>query len=539
MSSECPFKKGSANKASTTVEKHKGGEGSGVIIVAFSGQDIEKNGIIVRTQDNWDIEDVRKHCGEKLNISAYQTIEFYNDGGQRIDSFRDLIESGVAYIQGNESCHLEIPAPPTSIFFGTLPKLLPDMPASLRRYFAEYDSPVLEIYIFSTREIVTNHPSIAEVIAQESEYFTKRIELPFAEVKVLGGDGLFTTSSDEEVWKLAHKLLIPAFSSTAMKSYTEEMGHLALKLANVFGQFKPDEPILVTDWMTRITFETIGMVGFGYDFGLLESRDSPSHPFIEAMSFCMTEVRTRMNRSQYWKKLPIHSNYKFDKNIDLMRNVVEEVLNQRKKTPSSNGKTSDLLGFMLEARDKSTGEKLSDSVIRDQVLTFLIAGHETTSTTLSWCLYLLARHPAVLNKVLQEVVNAGFNGEKPPTSAQVSQLKYLGQVLKEALRMYPPASSVLKYCTKDCILPFGYKIEKNTAAQISIYSMHHNPSFWPEPDVFDPDRFTPAEEAKRPQYAWMPFSSGPRGCIGMQFAITGGKNHFGNYPKQIRVPTGG
>ncbi|ORX78656.1 hypothetical protein K493DRAFT_321183 [Basidiobolus meristosporus CBS 931.73] len=237
------------------------------------------------------------------------------------------------------------------------------------------------------------------------------------------------------------------------------------------------------------------------------------------MSFCMTQLRTRSSRSQYWKKLPIWSNYKFDENMDLMKNIVDEVITQRKKDPSASGNTSDLLGFMLEARDKTTGEKLSDSVIRDQVVTFLIAGHETTSNTLSWCLYLLARHPAVLNKVLQEVVNAGITGNEPPTGAQVSQLKYIGQVLKETLRMYPPVSAILKYCTKDCVLPFGYKIEKDTAAQISIYSLHHNPKVWPEPEVFNPDRFSPAEEAKRSQYAWLPFSTGPRACIGMQFAL--------------------
>ncbi|ORX82529.1 cytochrome P450 [Basidiobolus meristosporus CBS 931.73] len=490
-----------------------------IIVVAFFGQSLEKDGVVIRPLDHWDLQDMKEQCGRRLNIPAYERIEFCNEEGAKIDSFTSLIQGSVAYIKGNEACHRKIPVPPTSIFLGTIPQLMPDFPKSMKDYFEEYDSPILEIYYLSTKVISTNHPSIAELFAQESEYFTKKVAQPFEEVKEIGGDGLFTTSSDEKVWKLAHKLLVPAFSSTSMKAYTQEMGQLALKMVGVLNEFETDEPFVVTDWMTRITFETIGKVGFGYDFGLVESKDCPLHPFIDAMAFCMGQLDPRTSRSKYWKKLPIWSNFKFDENMAYMRSVVDEVVTQRKKAPVEDGSLSDLLGFMLEARDKSTGEKLSDDLIRDQVVTFLIAGHETTSNTLSWCLYLLARHPVILHKVLQEIVNAGITGEEPPTGAQVSKLKYLGQVLKETLRMYPPVSSVQKYCTKDCVLPFGYRVEKDTVVEISIYPLHYNAGIWPEPEIFNPDRFSAAEEANRSPYAWLPFSSGPRACIGMQFAL--------------------
>ncbi|KAK9693388.1 hypothetical protein K7432_013940 [Basidiobolus ranarum] len=524
-SNQCPFKQADTKQESvenTTAGNAEAGISSTkrkTIVVAFSGQDIEKSGVVVRLQTNWDLDDVKQDCGEKLSISGYNQIEFYNEEGEKINSLSQLMDNDVVYIPGNDSCHQEIPTPPTSIFFGTLPQLLPDTPGSLRRLYKEYKTPILQIYIFSTKVIATNHPSIAEVIAQESEYFTKKMVLPFAELKAIGGEGLFTTNTDEKVWKLAHKILIPAFSNSSMKTYAEEMGQLALKLCNVLGSFKPDESFLVTDWMTRITFETIGMVGFGYDFKVLDSRDSPLHPFIEAMSYCLTETKKRTSRSQYWKKLPISSNHKFDRMMDLMKDTVDEVITRRKKDAAQNKTSNDLLSYMLEASDKSTGEKLTDNVIRDEVVTLLIAGHETTSNTLSWCLYLLARHPAVLKKVIQEIVNVGINDKEPPTISQVSKLKYTNQVLKETLRMYPPVSSLQKYCIKDCILPLGYKIEKDTVAQINIYSLHYNPDFWPEPEVFNPDRFSSAEESKRHPYAWLPFSSGPRACLGTQFAL--------------------
>ncbi|ORX91007.1 cytochrome P450 [Basidiobolus meristosporus CBS 931.73] len=491
-----------------------------VLVVAFSGEDEASSGIIVRIQPDGSLEDVRKECGERMSIPRHEDIEFRDKNGQELNSYEQLAGLDVVYLTIGGVSSREIPTPPTVPLFGTIPHLLPDIVGSLLKFFREYDTPLLQTFNFQTRSLITNHPDIAELFAQETEYFTKRITLPFAEVKAIGGDGLFTTSSDEEIWKLAHKLLMPAFSAAAMKAYGHEMALLAKKLVNVVDEISTEsEPILISPWMTKITFETIGKVGFGFDFGLLESKNAPIHPFIDAMSFCLREVKTRATRSQYWKKLPIWSNYQFDRMMQLMKDTVDDVMIQRKNSPDVQDSSKDLLGFMLNARDKATGQKLSDEVIRDQVVTFLIAGHETTSNTLSWCLYNLARHPAVLEKVLQELSNVGIADDELPTIKQISGLKYLSQVLKETLRMYPPLASLQKYCIKDCKLPFGYAIEKGTVAQINVYSLHHNPNVWKDPEVFNPDRFSSVEESKRSRYSWLPFSTGPRACIGMQFAL--------------------
>ncbi|KAK9721087.1 hypothetical protein K7432_003692 [Basidiobolus ranarum] len=493
---------------------------SKIIVVAFSGEDETTNGIIVRIQPDGSLEDVRRECGERMNIPRHEDIEFQDKNGETINSYEHLAFQDTVYVIISGSTGREIATPPTVPLFGTLPHLLPDIVGSISKFFKEFDSPLLQMYNFQTRSLVTNHPDIAELFAQESEYFTKKITLPFAEVKAIGGDGLFTTSSDEEIWKLGHKLLIPAFSATAMKAYGNEMAMLAKKLVNVIEAISSEpEPVLISPWMTKITFETIGRVGFGFDFGLLESKDATIHPFIDAMSFCLREIRTRATRSQYWKMLPIWSNYQFDRMMQLMKDTVDDVIIQRKNSPEAQDSSKDLLGFMLNARDKATGQSLSDEVIRDQVVTFLIAGHETTSNTLSWCLYCLARHPAVLQKVLQEIANAGITDDELPTVLQISHLKYLSQVLKETLRMYPPLASIQKYCVQDCKLPFGYTIEQGTVATINIYALHHNPHTWSDPEVFNPDRFSSSEESKRSRYSWLPFSTGPRACIGMQFAL--------------------
>jgi cytochrome P450 len=291
---------------------------------------------------------------------------------------------------------------------------------------------------------------------------------------------------------------------------------------NIFAHYKPDEKVDILHWMTAVTFETIGRIGFGYSFDMLQRIDEPSHPFIDAMSFSLGESAARFFKASFVKKLPTETNNNYKKNNDLMKTIVEQVIKERKEGPDANDIQKDLLGFMLNARDEhSLG--LSDQNIRDQVITFLIAGHDTTANTLAWTLYHLALDPEIEAKVLQEIANVGISSNEYPTPEQISSLKYMHRVLKEVLRLYPPVRVLGKYCKKDCVVPGGYSIKAGNTCMISAYNMHRNPDVYPNPTKFDPERWTPEEEQKRSRYAWLPFSTGPRSCIGMAFALQGMK----------------
>jgi cytochrome P450/NADPH-cytochrome P450 reductase len=296
------------------------------------------------------------------------------------------------------------------------------------------------------------------------------------------------------------------------------MGVITQQTIKVLEQFKPDEPVEILDWMTNVTFETIGRVGFGYNFNLLETRDQPTNEFIQAMGYCLKESLQRNQQAKFIKHLPLEANYKFDKSIKLMHDVVNGVIEERKKSPDAHDVNKDLLGYMLNARDEHN-LGLSDENIRDQVVTFLIAGHDTTANTLSWTLYQLARNPDVKAKVLQEIADNHISWDVLPTNEQISNLKYMHQVIKEVLRMYPPVRSLGKYCKSDCIVPGGYKIKAGASCVVQVYAMHHNEAVYPNHNHFDPDRWTPEEEQKRSRFAWLPFSTGPRSCIGMALAL--------------------
>ena len=160
------------------------------------------------------------------------------------------------------------------------------------------------------------------------------------------------------------------------------MGIIAMETIRTLEQYKPDQSIEILHWTTNLTFETIGRTGFGYDFHLLGSIDDAKvHPFIEAMGYCLQQTIIRSQQAEIFKKLPTEQNRRFDRSIKLMNSIVEEVIVDRKNSPEATNMDKDLLGFMLNARDEH-GLGLSDENIRDQVITFLIAGHDVSNSYL-------------------------------------------------------------------------------------------------------------------------------------------------------------
>jgi cytochrome P450 len=176
----------------------------------------------------------------------------------------------------------------------------------------------------------------------------------------------------------------------------------------------------------------------------------------------------------------------------------------------------DLLGMLMSTRDAETGETMTDKQLRDEVMTLFLAGHETTANALSWIFYLLSTHPDIERQVRAEL-DAQL-GAAPPTVSDLGKLPYLLMVIKEAMRLYPPAWIIDRHAIgEDEVL--GYRVRKNTLVLVSPYVTHRDPALWPNPEGFDPLRFSPEQEEARPRYAYFPFGGGPRQCIGIGFAM--------------------
>lgn len=195
-----------------------------------------------------------------------------------------------------------------------------------------------------------------------------------------------------------------------------------------------------------------------------------------------------------------------------LRRVVGEVV-ARRRVGAARG---DLLDMLLASTDPETGRAMSDADVRDNLLTFIAAGHETTALALTWALYLVGRHAETERRIVAEV--AAVAGDAPITTEHVSKLVFTRQVVLEAMRLYPPVAILPRHALETTTIG-GRRVEKGTILLIPIYALHRHRTLWENPDAFDPDRFAPEKGLEKRRFAYMPFGAGQRICIGMQFAL--------------------
>jgi cytochrome P450 / NADPH-cytochrome P450 reductase len=352
--------------------------------------------------------------------------------------------------------------------------------------------------------------------------FDKLIGRGLTEVREFLHDGLFTAYTEEPNWGKAHRILLPAFSQEAMRDYFPMMVDVGLQLAKKWERLNRGEAIEVTPDTTRLTLDTIGLCGFDYRFNSFY-RERP-HPFVEAMTRCLAEAMARAGRLPVQERAAVRERRQFDADVAYMNELVDRIVKERRAQMGRTGGDAkpDLLGRMLSGVDPQTGEGLDDVNIRHQIITFLIAGHETTSGLLSFALYLLLHHPAVLAKAYAEVDQVlGTDPNVAPTYEQVRQLRYVSQVLRETLRVHPtvPAFSVHPL-EPEAVIGGKYLLTREHGAMIVTGALHRDPSVWgADADEFDPDHFSPEAEQQRPANAYKPFGNGQRACIGRQFAM--------------------
>ncbi|MDX1960804.1 MAG: cytochrome P450 [Leptospiraceae bacterium] len=354
--------------------------------------------------------------------------------------------------------------------------------------------------------IIVNDPIIIRYILQENS-FNYHKSIFYKELALLVGKGLLTSEGAE--WKKNRRLAQPAFKKSMVEGFTKIFAEEAEVLEKEWQTFRA-KPIDISKSMMKVTFNIVGRTLFGTRL------EEESKIVDENLSLALELIMDRIQsifRFPLW--VPTPKNLKLKKALNAMDKVVFKIINTRKE---SQERVNDLLDTLLYSRDEETGEGLSIQQIRDEVITFLLAGHETTANALTWTFYLLSEHPEIYQKVLKEIrENVPKNGGID--ISHISKLELTEKVLKESLRLYPPAWVIeRKLVNNDTI--GGYPALVGDMVSISIYHLHRNPKYWSDPEVFNPERFTKEEEDKRHNFAYLPFGGGPRVCIGNNFAFT-------------------
>ena len=406
-----------------------------------------------------------------------------------------------------------VPQPPLKPIIGNLGDIDGNVPIQSFMKLAETYGPFFKMRFLDKDFYVASSRELVDELCDEKR-FTKRVGAALQEIRAVAGDGLFTADGNNPNWGKAHRILVPAFGPIAIRGMFDRMIDIADQMFTRWERFGPNAVIDVADNMTRLTLDTIALCAFDYRFNSFYQ--DQMHPFVAAMVGALKEAGDRSRRPRVVNSLMLTKARDFEGYRKLMHGVARDLIAERRRDPKGNEK-NDLLNLMLNGVDPVTGEKLDDENIIYQMITFLIAGHETTSGLLTFTTYLLLKNPEVLQKA--RAVADQVLGEEMPRVEHLAQLRYLEQVLMESLRVWPTAAAFTIKPLEDTVLAGKYPLTKQDTVLILTPVLHRDPTVWDDAEAFRPERFDPEQAKELPANAWKPFGNGARACIGRPFAM--------------------
>lgn len=397
--------------------------------------------------------------------------------------------------EGVESTRATAPGPPRRATFGLLKKLFTDRLA-LMSDSAEAYGDVVRIAIGPKTMYLVNHPELAKhVLADNAANYHKGIGLQ--EARRALGDGLLT--SDGETWRKQRRTIQPVFQP---KRIARQASVVANEVEGLVKRLRDaDGPVEILHEMTGLTLGVLGKTLLDADLGGFTSL---GHSFEAVQDQAMFEAVT-LSMVPQWA--PLKKQLKFREARDDLRRIAEELVEQRFANPIDNGE--DVLTRLIDS--SGTREQM-----RDELITLLLAGHETTASTLGWAFHLLDEHPGIAAKLRAEA--DAVLGDQLPTHEDLRRLPYTARVVEEVMRLYPPVWLLPRVAQADDEIG-GYHIPAGSDVVVVPYTLHRHPAYWPEPEKFDPDRFDPDRSGGRPRYAYIPFGAGPRFCIGNSLGV--------------------
>lgn len=359
------------------------------------------------------------------------------------------------------------------------------------------------------------HPrDIKQILVDDAAHYLKQTR-GYHKLRLVIGDGLVT--SDGAFWKRQRRIAQPAFHRRCLDGFATTMAQAAEDLAvDLCAPRDLGVEVDVAELMHRLTLRIAGETLFSADIS------ADGDEFGAALGVVLDRFRFLASAPvPYPEWLPTPATVRFWRSLRTMDATVHRLIEERR---SSGEAIPDLLGLFMAAKDPETGEGMSPKQLRDEAMTMLTAGHETTANSLAWTFYLLATHPAIGRRVSAEAQAALGAGPAAGGAMEVlSKLPYTHQVVQESMRLFPPVWAIGRRAAKDTVVG-GYRVRRGTYVYMTPWVTHRLPAFWPDPEGFDPDRFAPDAVAARkaeghPRYAWFPFAGGPRQCIGDRFAM--------------------
>jgi len=355
---------------------------------------------------------------------------------------------------------------------------------------------------YQTTVMISSAELIREVLTERTADFDKSHDLTAITHPILGL-GLLTIPNQHH--RKQRVLVQPAFNHRRVASYADTITQYA---EDAVTSWRNEQTIDVTEEMMKLNLSIVLKTMFDADRGVAGDASKVGEHITSGLAY----VSRYFLMPKFMLGWPLPANIRYQQDIKALNTIVDQIISERRTSGEDKG---DFLSMLLSSRDEQ-GHGMSDEQVRWEAMNIFLAGHETTAVAMTWVFYLLAQHLGCY-KLVQAEVDSVLQG-RTPTYADLTQLPYCLQVIKEAMRLYPPVHFIARQAVRDTELA-GYAIKKNALMFLDIWAMHRREEYFPRPRLFQPERFSIEQEKLIPQGAYLPFGVGPRVCIGNHFAI--------------------
>jgi cytochrome P450 len=346
--------------------------------------------------------------------------------------------------------------------------------------------------------------AIHHVLVDNNRNYTKSPN--YAGLKLILGEGLVTSEGD--FWRRQRKLAQPAFQRDRVNAFAPAMIEETDRMLDQW-ESRVGEVIDAHAEMMKLTLRIVTRTLFGTSIGSEAEAKAVGEALTVGIHYA-NDYAESLFKLPGW--IPSPKNRAFKRAITTLDALVYRIIEERRS--GRNKDANDLLALYMAAVEDGRG--MTDRQLRDEVMTLVMAGHETTANALAWTFYLLSKDPEVERRMRRDVAEG--IGDAAPRAEDLPRIKYVNQVLQESMRLYPPAWIFERQAIEDDVI-LGYRVPKRAIIAISPFVLHRQRALWENPEGFDPDRFAPGLTEARPRFAYLPFGAGPRQCIGMGFAM--------------------
>ncbi|GAB1215862.1 hypothetical protein ATERTT37_005060 [Aspergillus terreus] len=485
----------------------------------------------------WKFEDLQRAVGGVFHVAQPTGISFHSDSNEPLTTVADVLTAASAptapvglRIDGNA---VQSPqGPPGLPLVGSFYEIFPDHLGNHYRLFRKY-GPVIKTTNMGKTIYLTDDPAVAAVCLAESAYMTKKINSDHPLWGVKDNTAIFLGDTETENWRLAHKYLPPSMGPKAVRHYTGLMQACARKSLPVFDELDArDEAWNVYQYMLKLASQTVGSFSLSKDFGHFDSIDSPLHPIVTNIASLLSLNKKITARGEWYRHLPFGDPAR----LRHVQHTIYSLLQEQIDAVAAESRSADApmadaalsatcaVDYLLHAVDDK-GERFPPGLILANVLVVTGAGFTTTSALLSWLIYCLVTYEGTQDRLYQELVEyaiVGPNGERNQTTWTpdlAHSLPYMDKFVKETQRLHNASFQPGRTSKTDVVLPGGYRLPPDSVIVPALYAIHTNPKIWRDPFRFDPDRWDTDEVKNRHRCAYVPFATGPRGCIGFNFAL--------------------